>query len=626
MADSQITLQRLEIRLLGAFEVTVDGHVVGDERWERKRAQALLKLLALQPEHRLHREQVVDLLWPDAGLEDGLRALHKSVHHVRRALEPDLPPRADSRFLATNGPLLELRAPDGVFVDAVEFESLAERAIASRDLELADRALELHQGELLPSDLYDEWTVERRARVRDLRRRLLIATADLVANEGDVARVVGLLSVATREEPTDESAHRALMRAQVAAGDVAGALRQYEVCRNALRRELDVEPDADTEALRLELLERRGRPSPPEPSINPEVAASRIAGPESRSPLGRRFRAIAAGATGFAVVAALAIPGAPWTDYLRTRLARAAAEGPMGASHDPAAPLVSLMGRASAPGIRVELLDTPSGWGAFAGLSGEFVLRDAQWTPGAIYELVLTAPDGAEAVVQAPALGEPDADGRVWIGTVAPNRGRPLGAVDETRRRAASVVDFDDANLGYYQGVFDAVTNGLVADREILDALNAFVASKYTASGYPIDVESPRRTLEVGSGFSGHLCVAMATLVRAGGYDVRIVEVSGEGGSGVAHRLVEVLYDGSWHLYDPAYGVRIPKADGTVASLRELHAEPGLVRQDLFDGIERLGWDDDAVRRLYTTGVHHYLVFRVGSGGRNVRRGGPRPF
>src|SRR6516162_8587082 len=54
-----------EIGLLGRFVVRVDGQPVPASAWRHKRAAELVKILALADPHRLHCEQVMDLLWPD---------------------------------------------------------------------------------------------------------------------------------------------------------------------------------------------------------------------------------------------------------------------------------------------------------------------------------------------------------------------------------------------------------------------------------------------------------------------------------------------------------------------------------------------------------------------------------
>src|SRR5205085_6307646 len=91
----------LEVYLLGPFRIMVDERAIEERRWSRRKPKLLVKLLALQPHHQLHREQVMELLWPDLDAEAAANNLHKSIHAARRALEPTLQSGADSRFVLT---------------------------------------------------------------------------------------------------------------------------------------------------------------------------------------------------------------------------------------------------------------------------------------------------------------------------------------------------------------------------------------------------------------------------------------------------------------------------------------------------------------------------------------------
>src|SRR5438309_9619350 len=79
---------RIEIRLLGRFEVTLDG-CAAEGPWQRRRAGDLVKVLVLAPKRRRHREQVVDMLWPHLASEAGFANLHKAACLARKALGTD---------------------------------------------------------------------------------------------------------------------------------------------------------------------------------------------------------------------------------------------------------------------------------------------------------------------------------------------------------------------------------------------------------------------------------------------------------------------------------------------------------------------------------------------------------
>ncbi len=111
----------LRMRLLGGFSVerTDIGRAVSD--WQRSSAKTLTKILAVHPGHALHREQVIDILWPGADAESALNSFGKALHAARRALEPELPRRQDSAYLGLADAVLTLNT-DHVVVDMDQFE------------------------------------------------------------------------------------------------------------------------------------------------------------------------------------------------------------------------------------------------------------------------------------------------------------------------------------------------------------------------------------------------------------------------------------------------------------------------------------------------------------------------
>ena len=113
-----------------------------------------MKVLALAPGRRLHREQVINLVWPEDTIAEAVPKLHKAAHFARRALGvPDA--------VVLRGNQVVLCPGGGVTVDAVRFGELARRALAAGDAAAAGEALALYGGELLPADRYEEWAEAR---------------------------------------------------------------------------------------------------------------------------------------------------------------------------------------------------------------------------------------------------------------------------------------------------------------------------------------------------------------------------------------------------------------------------------------------------------------------------------
>jgi DNA-binding SARP family transcriptional activator len=77
----------VRVRLLGGFEVDRDGVPVARDAWGRRQAAQLVQLLALTRDRRMHREQVIDALWPGLSWDAAGPRLHKAAHYARRALD-----------------------------------------------------------------------------------------------------------------------------------------------------------------------------------------------------------------------------------------------------------------------------------------------------------------------------------------------------------------------------------------------------------------------------------------------------------------------------------------------------------------------------------------------------------
>jgi DNA-binding SARP family transcriptional activator len=140
---------------------------VPESAWTRRHAASLVKLLAISPGRRRHREQVLDVLWPGLTLDVAGPRLHKAAHFARRALgdTPDC--------LVLRSDLVALLPDVDVRVDALEFQQLGEAARGAGTPAAAADALRAWHGAFLPDDLYDEWAEETRESLRLLHLDLL---------------------------------------------------------------------------------------------------------------------------------------------------------------------------------------------------------------------------------------------------------------------------------------------------------------------------------------------------------------------------------------------------------------------------------------------------------------------
>jgi predicted ATPase/DNA-binding SARP family transcriptional activator len=254
----------LQICLLGGFAVVAKGQPLPDELWRLRRAKTLVKLLALSPERRLHREQVVEVLWPDG--DPAGNSLHQVLYTARRALGAV---DGEPVRLALRDDVVTLTG-DRVWVDVDEFEERAAAARRSPTVESYRAALDVYGGELLPEDRYEDWVAPRRESLRESHLGLLVELAELHAERQDVTAAVESLQRAIVENPLHEVAHRRLMLLFAEDGRRQQALAQYQQLRDALQRELAADPDPQTSALYREILAAQHEAEPePEPEPLP---------------------------------------------------------------------------------------------------------------------------------------------------------------------------------------------------------------------------------------------------------------------------------------------------------------------------------------------------------------------
>lgn len=244
-------LETVRIWLLDGFRVSVGSRTITREDWRLRKAAALVKLLALAPGHRMHREEAMGFLWPDSGRRAASNGLRGTLHAARKVLDPVF----GSLYLASEDEALVLCPGGDLWVDADAFEGAAAAARRSRDPAAYRATLELYPGDLLPDDRYEDWVENRRQELRGAFLSVLIELAGLYEERGDYERGVETLQRFLSVESTSEEAHAHLMRLHAYSGRQQEALSQYEQLARVLSGQFGTEPDVTTRRLRDEIAE-----------------------------------------------------------------------------------------------------------------------------------------------------------------------------------------------------------------------------------------------------------------------------------------------------------------------------------------------------------------------------------
>lgn len=253
----------LQVYTLGGFRVLRDGIQLDPRAWGREKALHLFQFLVTNRNRYLHKEQIIDQLWPAASWEAGDRDFRVALHAVHRALEPDRAPRTEARFINRLDLAYGLDTSQA-WVDADAFEAYLATGnrLLPQDVSAAIEnywaATDLYKGEYLPDRRYEDWASAERERLGVLALSGMTTLADLEVERAPreaLRLTLRVLSI----EPLWEEAYRAQMRAYQALGNRPMALRTYMDCVNVLNEALLIEPLPETQNLFLEIKENGKR-------------------------------------------------------------------------------------------------------------------------------------------------------------------------------------------------------------------------------------------------------------------------------------------------------------------------------------------------------------------------------
>jgi len=245
-------MTRLAIRLLGPFEVTLDGEPV--THFETLKACALLAYLADEASNPHHREALAEMLWPDRP-EGAARA---NLRHTLRALRLAIGDHStEPPFLLCSRTAIALNPDSDCWVDSRAFAgSLADlEQTEFAEPEALEQALGLYRGAFLEdlslpdSDLFEEWRVLKREQIQRKVLDLLSRSVAGCEHRGEYERALAHAWRKVDLEAWDETARRQVMRLLAHSGRRTEALAQYEACRTMLASELGVEPETETTQL-----------------------------------------------------------------------------------------------------------------------------------------------------------------------------------------------------------------------------------------------------------------------------------------------------------------------------------------------------------------------------------------
>jgi len=239
----------LRIFALGQFGLAINGEGLDVEGWKRKQAAVVLKCLVSQLGRPVHRERLIEWLWPEADETRGWQRLKVTMSFLRAKLRDG---GAVADTIKTVGQSYLLRR-DAVLVDSDTFVSLVSAGwslLKEGDLGQAQARFEeaesLYRGDYLEDEPYAEWCAEERARLREIHLELLAGMAKCYAEEGLFMEATRVCRTALANDPCRENFLRALLENLVNLGRPDWAKAHYATWCRSLDEEYGFQPTQET--------------------------------------------------------------------------------------------------------------------------------------------------------------------------------------------------------------------------------------------------------------------------------------------------------------------------------------------------------------------------------------------
>lgn len=250
VAPAKRNVPKLRLKCLGPFQICRGEDQLPHQRWRRRKALLVLKYLAVHPAHKVQKDRLLDLFWPDEAPEKASNSFYVTMHSLRRELSAGLSQAVDYLEVERGTVALPSTLLAGVDVDEFSFMYQEGRRLwqlnADQALQYFRAAADLYRGSLLDEDPYEEWLFPLRDQLMSQYQDSLVHMARHAAQNEDWELALELWNEVILHESTNESAAREAMGILMRLGRRSEALQFYRRLCDRLKTELDVLPETDT--------------------------------------------------------------------------------------------------------------------------------------------------------------------------------------------------------------------------------------------------------------------------------------------------------------------------------------------------------------------------------------------
>ena len=250
---------RLSLQLLGLPQILLDDQPLVTDR---RKAIALLAYLAVNDIGHAHqkysRESLSALLWPDYEQAKAFSNLRRTIWEVHQAI--------GEKWLLADRESVSLNPKAEIDLDIARFQDLLGQSRQQNDpiyrIPLLTDAVKLYRNHFLTgfslkdAFSFNEWAYAESEELRRQLAEVLTALSEDYCSQGQAEKAIPHARRLISLDPLNETAHRQLMEVYLQAGQHNAALKQYQTCEQILRKELNLDPQPETQALYKKIRKR----------------------------------------------------------------------------------------------------------------------------------------------------------------------------------------------------------------------------------------------------------------------------------------------------------------------------------------------------------------------------------
>jgi len=243
---------------LGKFRLTSGDHLIKDDEWKTKKAKYILAYLLAHWDEDVAEEKILYAFWPDSPPKKARQSLHTALYQIRQLFQSYLGEQKYN-YILHEKEFYRFNVETEHYIDLKEFEQFYRAGIRAMEegkeeegIALLQKAETLFIGEFLEG-YFSDWAIEYRENSRKIYIDILFRLAQHFFRASKYEVCLDYSQKILGSDSCRQDIHMMIMKCYQALGQKELAIRQYQICTQILKRELNISPSTEIMALYLDL-------------------------------------------------------------------------------------------------------------------------------------------------------------------------------------------------------------------------------------------------------------------------------------------------------------------------------------------------------------------------------------